>query len=61
MPEYLPKGTLVIAADRRLLKAALANFEPTDLSVILADALVQRFGRNRAELILDRAMKEMLK
>lgn len=61
MTHHLPKGALVIAADRRLLKAALVNFEPNDLAVMLADALVQRFGRNRAEMILERAMKEMLK
>jgi hypothetical protein len=61
MPHHPPKGALVIAADRRSLNAALANFEPNDLSVMLADALVQRFGLNRAEMILERAIKEMLK
>ena len=61
MPHHPPKGAIVIAADRRSLKAALANFEPNDLSAMLAEALVQRFGLNRAEMILERAMKEMLK
>lgn len=61
MTPHLPRGALVIAADRRLLKAAVANFEPKDLAVVLADALVQRFGRNRAEMILENTMKELNK
>ena len=61
MTEHIPRGALVIAADRRTLKAALAKFEPSEISELLASILAERFGRNRAELILERAMKEMNK
>lgn len=61
MTEHLPRGTLVIAADRRALRAAVGNFEPKDLAVVLAEALATRFGRNRAELILENTMKELVK
>lgn len=61
MDDYptLPRGALVVAADRRALNGALGNFDAADLPEALATALVQRFGRNRAELILARAMERM--
>ena len=55
----LPRGALVVAADRRALRGALSNFDASDMPEALATALVQRFGRNRAELILARAMERM--
>ena len=61
MTHHSPRGAMVIAADRRLLKAAVANFEPSDLAAALAEALAARFGRNRAELILENTMKELNK
>jgi hypothetical protein len=57
----MTRAAVAIAADRRTLKFALAQFEPRDLSELLADALVQRFGRNRAEMILEDARKECVK
>lgn len=57
----MTRSAVAIAADRRTLKFALAQFEPRDLSELLADALLHRFGRNRAELILENAMKELNK
>lgn len=61
MDDYppLPRGALVVAADRRALRGALSNFDASDMPEALATALVQRFGRNRAELILARAMERM--
>lgn len=55
----LPRGQLVVAADRRALRGALSNFDASDMPEALATALVHRFGRNRAELILNRAMEAM--
>lgn len=52
---------VAVAADRRMLKAAVSNFEPSDLAVVLADALLGRFGYSRAEMILDAAKKELTK
>ena len=57
----MTRSAVAIAADRRTFKFALAQFEPRDLSELLADALLQRFGRNRAELILENTMKELNK
>lgn len=61
MDDYPPlsRGQLVVAADRRALRGALSNFDASDMPEALATALVQRFGRNRAELILARAMEKM--
>lgn len=55
------RGAIAAAADRRLLSMALAKFEPSEISELLASVLAERFGRNRAELILERALKEMNK
>ena len=57
----MTRSAVAIAADRRTFKFALAQFEPRDLAVVLADALLQRFGRNRAEMILENTMKELNK
>lgn len=57
----MTRSPIAIAANRRALGFALASFNPADLPAILADALVQRFGRNRAETILQDAAKETTK
>ena len=54
-----PRGHLVVAADRRALKAALGNFDATSLAKLLPIILQERFGRNRAEMILQRALGEL--
>lgn len=57
----MQRGHLVIAADRRSLRSALGNFSQRDLSDLLAEFLAERFGRNRAETILQNALKEVSK
>lgn len=57
----MTRSPIAIAANRRALGFALASFDPADLPAILADALVQRFGRNRAETILQDAAKDAAK
>lgn len=57
----MTSSPIAIAANRRTLGFALASFDAADLPAILADALVQRFGRNRAETILQDAAKETTK
>ena len=54
----MTRSPIAIAANRRALGFALASFDAADLPAILADALVQRFGRNRAETILQHAANE---
>jgi hypothetical protein len=51
MPEapVVSAGLLTVAANRRALRAALNAFRPDELCPLIADWLVEKYGRGQAE------------
>jgi len=56
----LPRGALTVAADRRILGAALANINTHELGAAIGDELLLRYGAILAEIILSDAQRRLL-
>ena len=61
VPKDMPPltGTYVERKRAEMLKHVLNDFQPNELSKLLAEYLVQRFGRNVGEMVLMDAQDEV--